>query len=68
MEEKSKAKFEEIPILREFGDVFPEDLPWIPLSREIELTIDLLPGTSPISKAPCRMAPLELKELKDQSQ
>jgi hypothetical protein len=49
-------------------DVFPEELLGIPPDREIEFTIDLLPNTAPISKAPYRMAPLELKELKDQLQ
>ena len=62
------CRIEEIPIVREFMDVFPEKLPGIPLDREIEFTIDLLPNTAPISKASYRMAPLELKELKDQLQ
>jgi hypothetical protein len=67
-EEKLGRKIEEIPIVKEFMDVFPEELPRIPSDREIEFTIDLLPDTAPISKAPYRMAPLELKELKDQLQ
>jgi hypothetical protein len=65
-EEKLGCRIEEIPIVREFVDVFPEELPGIPPHREIEFTINLLPDTVPISKAPYRMAPLELKELKDQ--
>ncbi|KAK1414363.1 hypothetical protein QVD17_16561 [Tagetes erecta] len=56
------------PIVREYPDVFPEELPGLPPDREIEFTIDLIPGTEPISKAPYRMAPLELKELKEQLQ
>jgi hypothetical protein len=64
-EEKLGRRIEEIPIVREFVDVFSEELPGIPPDREIEFTIDLLPDTAPISKAPYRMAPLELKELKD---
>jgi hypothetical protein len=67
-EEKLGCRIEEIPIVREFVDVFPEKLPRIPPDREIEFTIDLLPNTAPISKAPYRMASLELKELKDQLQ
>jgi hypothetical protein len=67
-EEKLEAKIEEIPIVQEFVDVFPKDLPRMPPNREIEFTIDLLPNTVPISNAPYRMAPLELKELKDQLQ
>ena len=52
----------------EFLDVFPEDLHVLPLDREIEFTIDVLPGTTPISKAPYRMAPEELAEVKKQIQ
>jgi hypothetical protein len=67
-EEKLGCRIEEIPIVREFVDVFLEELPGIPLDREIEFTIDLLPNTAPISKAAYKMAPLELNELKDQLQ
>ncbi|KAH9658001.1 hypothetical protein KPL70_023315 [Citrus sinensis] len=62
------ACLEDIPIVREFIDVFPEDLPGLPPDREVEFTIELVPGTTPISKAPYRMAPIELKELKVQLQ
>ncbi|KAH9722972.1 Endonuclease [Citrus sinensis] len=62
------ACLEDIPIVREFIDVFPEELPGLPLEREIEFTIELVSGTTPISKAPYRMAPIELKELKVQLQ
>jgi hypothetical protein len=62
-----KEKFvEDNPVVREFPDVFPKELPGIPPDREIEFNIDLVPGTSTISKAPYRMAPSELKELKIQ--
>ena len=54
--------------MREFPDVFPEDLSGLPPNREIEFSIDLLPGSNPISKAPYRMAPAELRELKTQLQ
>jgi hypothetical protein len=66
--EVAEAKIEEIPIVRDFVDVFPEELLGLPSDKEIEFTIDLLPGTRPISKAPCLMAPLELRELKEQLQ
>nr|GFB76959.1 hypothetical protein [Tanacetum cinerariifolium] len=56
------------PIVSEFPDVFPDKLPGIPPVREVEFNIELIPGTEPISKAPYRMAPIELKELKDQLQ
>ena len=55
------SQLEEIPVVIEFLDVFPEDLPGIPADREIDFQIELAPGTKPISKSPYRMAPLELK-------
>ena len=66
--EGNDLKLEDIHIVRDYPDVFPEDLPGLPLEREVEFTIDLASGTTPISKAPYRMAPLELKELKIQLQ
>ncbi|RVW79757.1 Transposon Ty3-G Gag-Pol polyprotein [Vitis vinifera] len=68
MSNESDLKLEDIPIVREYPDVFPEDLPGLPPEREVEFTIDLVPGTGPMSKAPYRMAPMELKELKVQLQ
>ena len=50
-------------MVKEFPDVFSEDLPGLPLDWEIEFSIDLLLGTTPISKAPYWMAPVELEEL-----
>jgi len=63
-----ETKIENIAVIREYPDVFPEELPGLPPYREVEFSIDLLPGTSSISKAPYRMAPAEMKELKDQLQ
>ncbi|GLU19566.1 hypothetical protein SLE2022_358110 [Rubroshorea leprosula] len=60
------SRLEDIPVVREFPDVFSEDLPGLPPDREVEFAIDLVPGTGPVSKAPYRMAPAELKELKVQ--
>ncbi|RVW72772.1 Transposon Tf2-12 polyprotein [Vitis vinifera] len=68
MSNESDLKLEDIPIVREYPDVFPEDLSGLPPEREVEFTIDLVPGTGPMSKAPYRMAPVELKELKVQLQ
>ena len=69
--EESKESTEVDPssvrIVLEFSDVFPEELPGLPPKREMEFSIDLLPGTNPISKATYRMAPAELQELKIQS-
>ena len=59
---------ENIPVIREFSDVFPEELPGVPPEREVDLSIEVVHGTTPISRAPYRMAPTELKELKTQLQ
>ena len=59
-----KVKPEDVHVVNKFVDVFPEDLPGLPPDREIDFFIDVLPSIAPISKAPYRMAPLELKELK----
>ncbi|KAL5575507.1 hypothetical protein UlMin_017206 [Ulmus minor] len=63
---EEKAKPEDIPIVRNFVDVFPEELPGLPPDQAISFEIELLPGTAPVSKAPYRMAPTELKELQTQ--
>ena len=52
--------------MNEYPDVFPEELPGIPPDRDIEFVIDLISGTSPITKRPYRMAAPELAELKKQ--
>ena len=52
-----------VPIIREFSDVFPNDLQGLPPERDIDFAIDLEPGTKPISIPPYRMAPAELREL-----
>jgi hypothetical protein len=54
------------PVVNEYPDVFPEELPGMPPDRDIEFVIDLIPGTSPIAKRPYRMAASELTELKKQ--
>ncbi|GJX75613.1 putative reverse transcriptase domain-containing protein [Tanacetum coccineum] len=56
------------PVVQDFSNVFPEELLGIPPEREVEFGIELILGTQPISKAPYRMAPIELKELKEQLQ
>jgi hypothetical protein len=53
-------------VVRDFPDVFPEELPRMPSDREVEFVIDLLPWTAPISKRPYKMSIEELKELKKQ--
>jgi hypothetical protein len=61
-----EVRIEDIPIVREFQDVFPKELPGMPPDREIEFTIDLIPRTVPIAQAPYKMGPKELEELKAQ--
>jgi hypothetical protein len=53
-------------VVREFADVFPEELPGIPPKRELEFTIDLKPGTEPITRMPYQMSTPELQVLKMQ--
>jgi hypothetical protein len=62
------SQLEEIPVVREFADVFPDELPGMPPDRNVEFVIELQPGTAPISKRPYRMLPKELAELKAQLQ
>jgi hypothetical protein len=57
---------EEIPMVQEFSDVFPDDLPGMPPERDIEFKIELQPATTPIAKAPYKMSHVELAELKTQ--
>ena len=61
-------RLEDIPIVREYADVFLDDLPGKPPDQDIEFVIELQPGTAPISKRPYRMPPKELAELKIQLQ
>jgi hypothetical protein len=58
--------FEDIRVLSEFPDVFLEDLPGMPPDRDIEFSIELIPGTAPISKRPYRMDVKDVAELKKQ--
>ncbi|KAA3462037.1 RVP_2 domain-containing protein [Gossypium australe] len=64
----SESKIKSVPVVCEFPDVFLEELLGLSPVREVEFSIDLVPGTTPISIAPYRMAPNELKELKAQLQ
>ena len=61
---ESDLKLEDIPVVRDFPEVLPNDLPGLPPERKMKFTINLVLGTTPISKTPYRMAPVELKELK----
>ena len=63
---KEGTLVDEIPVVREFLDVFPDDIAGLPPDREVKFTINLVSGTEPISIPPYRMAPAELRELKAQ--
>ena len=65
---RGQVNMENIPVIKEFFDVFTEELPGLPPEREVDMTIEVLHGTTPISRAPYHMAPTELKELKIQLQ
>ncbi|GJX71422.1 putative reverse transcriptase domain-containing protein [Tanacetum coccineum] len=67
VEDKSeKKRLEDVPIVRDFPEVFPEDLPGLPPTRQVEFQIDLVPGAAPVVRAPYRLAPSEMKELSEQ--
>nr|GEY31580.1 putative reverse transcriptase domain-containing protein [Tanacetum cinerariifolium] len=69
MEKKSDEKrLKDIPVVREFLKVFPEDLPGLPPDRQIEFQIDLIPGAAPVARAPYRLALSEMQELSNQLQ
>nr|GEU95901.1 putative reverse transcriptase domain-containing protein [Tanacetum cinerariifolium] len=69
IKDKSKEKqLEDVPIVRDFSEVFPEDLPGLPPTRQVEFQIDLIPGAEPVARAPYRLAPSKMKELSDQLQ
>ncbi|KAJ4965195.1 hypothetical protein NE237_017044 [Protea cynaroides] len=65
---KEAPRMEDIDVVRDYPDVFPEELSGLPPDRATKFVIDLIPGAASVSKAPYRMAPTELKELKVQLQ
>ncbi|GKA20806.1 putative reverse transcriptase domain-containing protein, partial [Tanacetum coccineum] len=67
VEGKSEMKrLEDVSIVQDFPEVFPEDLPGLPPTRQVEFQIDLVPGAAPVARAPYRLAPSEMKELSEQ--
>ncbi|GKA81447.1 putative reverse transcriptase domain-containing protein [Tanacetum coccineum] len=69
MEKKSDEKrLEDIPVVREFPEVFPEDLPGLPPVRQVEFQIDLIPRAAPVARAPYRLALSKMQELSNQLQ
>ncbi|GJV64550.1 putative reverse transcriptase domain-containing protein [Tanacetum coccineum] len=68
-EDKSEEKrLKDVPIVRDFPEVFPEDFPGLPPVRQVEFQIDLVPGAAPIARSPYRLAPSEMQELYTQLQ
>ncbi|GJU04330.1 putative reverse transcriptase domain-containing protein [Tanacetum coccineum] len=68
-EDKSEGKqIKNVPIVQDFPEVFPKDLPGLPPARPMEFQIDLIPGATPVARAPYRLAPSEMKELSEQLQ
>ena len=65
---RRQVNLEYILVIKEFPDVFPEELPGLPPEREVDMSIEIVQGTTPISRAPYCMAPIELKESKTQLQ
>ena len=58
-----EKKLEDIPVVKDFPEVFPEDFPGLPPTRQVEFRIDLVPGATPVARAPYRLAPSEMQEL-----
>ncbi|GJT69595.1 putative reverse transcriptase domain-containing protein [Tanacetum coccineum] len=63
-----EKRLEDIPVVKEFPDVFPENLPSLPPVRQVEFQIDLIPGAAPVARTPYRLAPSEMQELSNQLQ
>ncbi|GKA76376.1 putative reverse transcriptase domain-containing protein [Tanacetum coccineum] len=61
-----KKRLEDVPIVQDFSEVFPEDLPGLPPTRQVEFQINLIPGAAPVARAPYRLTPSEMKELSEQ--
>nr|GFB17670.1 transposon Ty3-G Gag-Pol polyprotein [Tanacetum cinerariifolium] len=68
-DDKSEGKqVKDVPIVQDFPEVFPENFPGLPPARPVEFQIDLIPGATPVARAPYRLAPSEMKELSEQLQ
>ncbi|GJZ42488.1 putative reverse transcriptase domain-containing protein [Tanacetum coccineum] len=63
-----EKRLEDVPIVRDFPEVFLEELPGLPPTRQVEFQIDLMPGAAPVARAPYRLAPSKMKELSEQLQ
>ncbi|GKD77543.1 hypothetical protein Tco_1340164, partial [Tanacetum coccineum] len=61
-----EKRLEDVHVIRDFPEVFPDELPRLPPPRQVEFHIYLIPGAAPVARAPYRLAPSELKELSEQ--
>ncbi|GJS98570.1 putative reverse transcriptase domain-containing protein [Tanacetum coccineum] len=66
--EPAEKRLEDVPVIRDFPEVFPDDSPGLPPPRQVEFKIELVPGAAPVARAPYRLAPSEMKELADKLQ
>ena len=64
--ENETPRLEDFHVLQEFRDLFPDEIPRLPPKRDIDFTIELVPGAAPVSKTPYRMSTPEMLELKMQ--
>ncbi|GJV32411.1 putative reverse transcriptase domain-containing protein [Tanacetum coccineum] len=62
----SERRIEDVPVVRDFSEEFPEDLPGLPPTRQVEFHIELIPRAAPVARTPYRLAPAEMKELGEQ--
>ncbi|GJX81786.1 putative reverse transcriptase domain-containing protein [Tanacetum coccineum] len=67
-DKSAEKRLEDVPTVRDFPEVFPEDLPGLPPTRQVEFQIDLIPGAAPVARAPYRLASSEMEELSTQLQ
>ncbi|GJR78742.1 putative reverse transcriptase domain-containing protein [Tanacetum coccineum] len=67
-DKSAEKRLEDVPTVRDFPEVFPEDLPGLPPTRQVEFQIDLIPGVAPVARTPYRLAPSEMEELSTQLQ
>ncbi|GJY94922.1 hypothetical protein Tco_0511283 [Tanacetum coccineum] len=65
-DKSEKKRLEDVPIVRDFPDVFPEGLSGLPLTRQVEFQINLIPSVAPVAWTPYRLTPSEMKELSEQ--
>ncbi|GJY37771.1 hypothetical protein Tco_0424135 [Tanacetum coccineum] len=67
-QEPKEKRLEDVPVIRDFPKVFPDELPGLSPPRQVEFRIDLIPGVAPVARAPYCLAPSEMKELSKQLQ